>query len=81
MSRSTLALRFKQKAGIAPLTYVSGWRMQLAARLLKTRHLTISSIAQQLGYDSDSAFSHAFKRHSNLSPRQYREQSTLAGEQ
>lgn len=72
VSRSTLALRFKQKAGIAPLEYVSRWRMQLAARSLKANHTTISSIAQKLGYDSDSAFSHAFKRIMKCSPRAYR---------
>ncbi|WP_454690052.1 AraC family transcriptional regulator [Achromobacter aloeverae] len=73
VSRSTLALRFKQKAGIAPLEYVTRWRMQLAARALKSTHATISSIAQKLGYDSDSAFSHAFKRLMKCSPREYRE--------
>ncbi|UHH10151.1 AraC family transcriptional regulator [Luteimonas fraxinea] len=73
VSRSTLALRFKQKAGIAPLEYVSRWRMQLATRSLKANHTTISSIAQKLGYDSDSAFSHAFKRIMKCSPREYRE--------
>ncbi len=73
VSRSTLALRFKQKAGITPLEYVSRWRMQLATQLLKSHHTTISSIAQKLGYDSDSAFSHAFKRTMKCSPREYRE--------
>ncbi|WP_081058495.1 AraC family transcriptional regulator [Burkholderia thailandensis] len=73
VSRSTLALRFKQKAGVAPLEYVSRWRMQLAVRALKANHTTISSIAQNLGYDSDSAFSHAFKRMMKCSPREYRE--------
>lgn len=73
VSRSTFALRFKQKAGIAPLEYVSRWRMQLAVRALKTNHTTISSVAQKLGYDSDSAFSHAFKRIMKCSPREYRQ--------
>lgn len=73
VSRSTFALHFKKKAGIAPLEYVSRWRMQLAARSLKANHATISSIAQKLGYDSDSAFSHAFKRIMKCSPREYRE--------
>jgi len=73
VSRSTFALRFKQKSGVAPLEYVLRWRMQLATRLLKTNRTTISSIAQKLGYDSDSAFSHAFKRIMTCSPREYRE--------
>lgn len=81
VSRSTLALRFKQKAGVAPLEYVSRWRMQLATRSLKTNHTTISSIAQKLGYDSDSAFSHAFKRIMKCSPREYREKLAPVSQQ
>ncbi|MBP2845597.1 AraC family transcriptional regulator [Dickeya oryzae] len=73
MSRSTLALRFKQKAGLAPLEYVLRWRMQLATRALRNSRATVSSIAQKLGYDSDSAFSSAFKRTMKCSPREYRE--------
>lgn len=71
-SRSTLALRFKQTAGLAPLEYVSHWRMQLAARALRDSKATTSSIAQTLGYGSDSAFSNAFKRIMKCSPRDYR---------
>lgn len=72
-SRSTFALRFKQKVGVAPLEYVLRWRMQLAMRSLRNNHSTISSIAHSLGYDSDSAFSSAFKRVMKCSPREYRE--------
>lgn len=75
VSRSTLALRFKQKAGSGPLEYVLRWRMQLATRALRSNHVTISSIAQKLGYDSDSAFSNAFKRIVKCSPREYREKA------
>lgn len=73
VSRSTLALKFKLKTGSGPLEYVSRWRMQLATRALRSNHETISSIAQKLGYDSDSAFSNAFKRIMKCSPREYRE--------
>lgn len=72
VSRSTLALRFKQVAGLPPLEYVSRWRMQLAARSLRSSQRTISSIAQTLGYESDSAFSSAFKRIMKCSPKDYR---------
>jgi len=76
VSRSTFALRFKEKSGTTPLEYVLRWRMQLAAKFLKTNNqVTISSIAQKLGYDSDSAFSHAFKRVMGCSPREYRERA------
>jgi AraC-like DNA-binding protein len=72
ISRSTLALRFKQVAGVPPLEYVSRWRMHLAARSLRKSQLPISSIAQTLGYESDSAFSSAFKRIMKCSPKDYR---------
>lgn len=72
VSRSTLALHFKRKAGIAPLEYLLRWRMQLAARALTGSQATISSVAQKLGYDSDSAFSHAFKRVMGSAPSVYR---------
>ncbi|WP_025135353.1 AraC family transcriptional regulator [Achromobacter sp. DH1f] len=75
VSRSTLALRFKQKAGVAPLEYVSRWRMRLAAQSLKAEQTTISAIAHRLGYDSDSAFSHAFKRIMKCAPREYRQKN------
>lgn len=72
MSRSTLALKFKQKAGLGPLEYVTRWRMMLATSALSNRQQTISTIAAQLGYLSDSAFSHAFRRVMGQSPREYR---------
>lgn len=72
ISRSTLALRFKQVAGLPPLEYVSRWRMQLAARSLRNSRVTISSIAVMLGYESDSTFSSTFKRIMKCSPKEYR---------
>lgn len=72
VSRSTFALHFRKKAGLPPLSYVMRWRMQLAGRLLLRGRSSISAIAQQLGYESDSAFSHAFRRVMHCSPSQYR---------
>lgn len=72
ISRSTLALQFKQVVGLPPLEYVAHWRMQLAARALRGSQVTISSISQALGYESDSAFSNAFKRIMKCSPKDYR---------
>lgn len=73
VSRSTFALRFKQRMGFGPLEYLMRWRMQLATRELRHSEAPISVIAQSLGYDSDSAFSHAFKRVVGRSPRDYRD--------
>lgn len=79
MSRSSFALHFKQRAGLGPLEYVLRWRMQLACRALKHGTDTVSVIGQRLGYDSDSAFSNAFKRLMLCSPRQYRARHQGAG--
>lgn len=71
MSRSTFALRFKERVGVSPIDYLTRWRMLLAAdRLLSTRD-AIAVIAPSLGYDSESAFSTAFKRVMGCSPRDY----------
>lgn len=71
MSRSTFALRFKERVGEAPIDYLTRWRMLLAAdRLLASRD-PIAVIAPSLGYESDSAFSSAFKRVMGCSPRDY----------
>jgi AraC-like DNA-binding protein len=71
MSRSTFALRFKQMVGLAPMEYVTRWRMLLAADRLTGTEQAVSTIAASLGYESDSAFSTAFKKVMGVSPRQY----------
>ena len=72
-SRSAFALHFRTRVGVAPLEYLLRWRMRLATRRLKHSGAQIAAIAQELGYESDSAFSHAFKRVLACSPRQYRQ--------
>jgi AraC-like DNA-binding protein len=72
MSRSSFALRFKQLVSLAPLDYLLQWRMHLAARALHKSSRSISSIAFDLGYDSESAFSNAFKRIMGSSPKSFR---------
>lgn len=71
MSRSTLALKFKQTVGASPMEYLTRWRMLLAGDRLVNSKQPVSAIAQGLGYESDSAFSTAFKRVMGCSPRQY----------
>ncbi|WP_085580439.1 AraC family transcriptional regulator [Thalassospira mesophila] len=75
MSRTNFALQFRTKVGMPPLTYLQGWRMRLARRALRERDIPVSSLALELGYLSESAFSNAFKRHTGLSPRQFRLQA------
>jgi AraC-like DNA-binding protein len=71
MSRSTFALKFKQTVGASPMEYLTRWRMTLAADKLENSSDSISTLAQALGYDSESAFSTAFKRVMGCSPRHY----------
>jgi AraC-like DNA-binding protein len=71
MSRSTFALKFKQTVGKSPMEYLTRWRMLLAGDRLANSSDPISVIARSLGYESESAFSTAFKRGMGCSPRQY----------
>ena len=71
MSRSTFALKFKQTVGASPMEYLTRWRMLLAGDKLVNSSDAISVIARSLGYESESAFSTAFKRVMGCSPRQY----------
>lgn len=72
MSRTTFAVYFKTVAGIAPLTYLTEWRMRLAERALREGNTSVSTLARSLGYTSDSAFSNAFKRVTGNAPKRYR---------
>ena len=72
MSRTTFALHFKTVAGIAPLTYLTEWRMRLAERALRDENISVSVLARSLGYGSESAFSNAFKRVTGIAPKHYR---------
>ncbi|MER9876862.1 AraC family transcriptional regulator [Mesorhizobium sp. M0195] len=71
MSRSTFALRFKETVGASPMDYLTRWRMLLAGDRLTNSSDPVAVIALSLGYESESAFSTAFKRVMNCSPRQY----------
>jgi AraC-like DNA-binding protein len=72
MSRSSFALRFRALVGLPPLDYLVRWRMQLAARALRTTGRTVAAIGADLGYSSESAFSAAFKRVLGQPPSRYR---------
>lgn len=72
MSRSAFASRFTRLVGEPPLHYVTRWRMQKAAGLLREGRSTLAEIAEQVGYESETAFSKAFKRAVGSSPGAYR---------
>ncbi|MEV4342885.1 AraC family transcriptional regulator [Actinoplanes sp. NPDC049596] len=72
MSRTSFAERFREVAGVPPLAYLNGWRMLLAQRALRTGDVQVGTLAADLGYTSESAFSTAFKREVGESPLRYR---------
>lgn len=77
-SRSVLAERFKHFVGEPPMLYLAHWRMQLAAGLLANGHATIASVANEVGYGSEAAFSRAFKKLVGVSPAAWRAQQDTA---
>ena len=72
LSRSAFAQRFRDLAGMAPITYLTKWRMLAAGGLLRTSDLPIASISTEVGYSSDIAFARAFKREFGVTPSSYR---------
>jgi len=72
MSRSAFASRFARLVGEPPLAYVTRWRMQKAAGMLREGKQTLAEVAAQVGYDSEAAFSKAFKRAVGSAPGAYR---------
>jgi len=72
-SRSSLSRRFTELVGQPPMQYLTNWRMQVAANLLVERNDKVASIADEVGYDSEAAFSRAFKKATGLAPGAWRE--------
>jgi len=71
-SRSALVERFTLLVGCAPIQYLAQWRMQLAARRLADPRAKVAGIANEVGYESEAAFSRAFKKLVGQSPGQWR---------
>jgi AraC-like DNA-binding protein len=71
MSRSAFAARFKELLGQTPLEYVTEWRMQKAMQYLEQRDKKLIDVARSVGYESDAAFSKAFKRVVGTNPGEY----------
>lgn len=72
VSRSTLAKRFADLVGEPPLTYLTRWRMTLAADLLVEQSGTVADIARTVGYADPFGFSAAFKRVRGVNPSEFR---------
>jgi AraC family transcriptional regulator, alkane utilization regulator len=73
VSRSVLADRFRQAMGVSPKRYLTEWRLQLAADLLYESTLSLADLAGRVGYESEAAFSRAFKRHLGAPPAAWRD--------
>jgi AraC-like DNA-binding protein len=72
MSRSIFAAKFTSLVGAPPLTYLTRWRLWQASRLLADGNLSVVETALRVGYESEAAFSRAFKRHFGHPPLDYR---------
>lgn len=74
LSRSALAQRFTDLVGQPPMQYLTRWRLQLAARELILAPKPLVAIATQIGYDSEAAFTRAFKREFGMPPSSWRKE-------
>src|SRR5437764_1401242 len=72
LSRSALAERFIRLIGIPPMHYLASWRMQVATQKLRNTSASLAQIAEIIGYDSEAAFSRAFKKAFGAAPATWR---------
>ncbi len=79
VSRALLARRFHEVVGEPPMSFLTSWRMALAADLLVRGETTVANVAEQVGYGSPFTFSTAFKRTYGLSPKAYRDRAAVVG--
>jgi AraC-like DNA-binding protein len=79
LSRSVLAERFRHYLGEPPMSYLTRWRLQLGAQMLKSSSRSVAEIAAEVGYESEAAFNRAFKRGYRVPPARFRSGSR-AGE-
>lgn len=71
-SGTVLDERFRTALGMAPIRYLTGWRMHVAGTLLRGSDLAVATVARRVGYESEEAFSRAFKRHHGAAPSVWR---------
>ena len=72
LSRSALADRFSELIGVPPMHYLVSWRMQVATQRLRNTNASIARVANLVGYDSEAAFSRAFKKAIGVAPATWR---------
>lgn len=71
-SRSSLAERFSRIVGVPPMQYLTQWRMQVAAGRLRETGAKVAAVATEVGYESEAAFSRAFKKATGVAPGRWR---------
>lgn len=81
LSRSVFAERFSHFAGVAPMQYLTRWRMQLATRRLERPGISVAQVGEEVGYESEAAFSRAFKKVVGTSPGSWRRERVSRGDQ
>ena len=72
-SRTVMAERFVQFVGVPPMHYLAKWRMQIASEMLSRHHSNMATIAAEIGYESEAAFSRAFKKMMGVAPSAWRQ--------
>ena len=75
ISRSVLAERFRHYLGETPIAYLTRWRLQLGAQMLRSTNYSVAQIAAEVGYESEAAFNRAFKRDYGAPPARFRNQA------
>ena len=78
LSRSAFAARFTQVMGETAIGYVTSWRMDLAARLVREQSLPLSRVAEHVGYRSEAAFNRAFRRAHGMTPGVFARRGTTS---
>lgn len=79
LSRSVLAERFRHYLGEPPMSYLTRWRLQLGAQMLKSSSRSVAEVAAEAGYESEAAFNRAFKREYRVPPARFRNESRGSG--
>jgi AraC-like DNA-binding protein len=75
LSRTAFVQRFTTVVGLPPIQYLTKWRLQTAQLNLRETKKSIAQIAHLIGYESEQAFSRAFRREFGLPPARWREQA------
>jgi len=72
MSRTGFAVQFQKQMQMAPMEYVTSWRMEIAKKILRKNNTSLTDAAESAGYASDSAFTRAFKKETGVTPAEFR---------